>query len=239
MYKAFLVCKSAGKKEEALKLLLRALDYGLHCVHPNCTKPGYMLIFDSVTNHKIDSLYTENNKQNNIDYSLIEKVKTLIAYEGNMRTLYEDKELVNNKDSLQYIIDSIDRVRLVKLKRIIYRHGWPGYIKLGYEADNLLWLLVQHSDEDVPFQEYVLKLIAASVLENNTNKNSYAYLYDRVCVNTAKEQVFGTQIKSIEGEILLQPMKDAENVDIYRKSFDLPPLSAYIKQLEDKYLEQK
>ena len=53
--------------------------------------------------------------------------------------------------------------------------------------------MVQHADHDPEFQKRVLNLRRAEVEANNTDARDYAYLTDRVQINTGEEQIYGTQ----------------------------------------------
>lgn len=56
-------------------------------------------------------------------------------------------------------VQEIDRANLVKLKRIVSRFGWPTITLVGKRASRMAWLLVQHADSDVKFQEQCLELM--------------------------------------------------------------------------------
>ena len=66
---------------------------------------------------------------------------------------------------------------------------------------------MQHLDEHPNFQTSVLALMEKEVLNENASKANFAYLTDRVKVNTQQEQVYGTQMELNEDETSYQPKK--------------------------------
>ena len=79
------------------------------------------------------------------------------------------------------------------LEQILNQYGYPGYDVLGKSTSYLFWVMVQHADHDPEFQKRVLYLRRAEVEANNTDARDYAYLTDRVQINTGEEQIYGTQ----------------------------------------------
>src|SRR5258708_22705123 len=58
-------------------------------------------------------------------------------------------------------LKKIDAENLAWLKKVVDEKGWPGKTKVGTEGGHNTWLLVQHCDEDKPFQKKFLKLMEA------------------------------------------------------------------------------
>ena len=92
----------------------------------------------------------------------------------------------------------IDKLCTAVLKQWLGEIDWFRVSKWGREFDNKAWLLVQHADDDVPFQQMVLGRLEALVNVDETDRSSYAYLFDRVAVNTGKKQRYGTQGLCVE-----------------------------------------
>lgn len=55
-----------------------------------------------------------------------------------------------------------DGFHQARLKAIIDRHGWPGKSLVGEDGAQSAWLLVQHADVDLAFQERCLTLMRAA-----------------------------------------------------------------------------
>ena len=236
MYVSIFECfRGKGQLDSAFYFVHRALEYGLHCLVDNPTGqceigPGY-LVFDKKRNDLLARMYRENNRVNSFDSSLYKQIKAMI--DNDQAARLTDDNLGDatglNRDSLYGALRQVDGLNTMNTKAIIHKHGWPGYHKLGATGDNALWALVQHADQDVAFQEYVLKLIEASILENNTNRRNYAYLYDRICVNKGRPQVFGTQADRNADEIRPHPLRDKQNVNYYRHACGLESMEAYFE----------
>ena len=75
-------------------------------------------------------------------------------------------------------------------------------------------------------QEY---LQSGGVLRRN-----YAYLWDRVAVNSGELQRYGTQpdwLSCKDGSLTLMPMEDPENVDERRSTMKLGPMQNDLDQM--------
>jgi hypothetical protein len=94
---------------------------------------------------------------------------------------------MNQTDSVNYTI----------LKDIIDRYGYPDYDLVGMQGAHYWWLLMQHQDAYPHFQEQVLGLMKTAVAQNRASSKDFAYLLDRVLINTSRLQVYGTQMEFI------------------------------------------
>lgn len=141
----------------------------------------------------------------------------------------------NKSDSLNLLKNQIFESNYLKIKSIYEDIGYPSISKYGKENSYNYWLLVQHCDNDVLFQENILKKMKKLVNKNDVNKKNYAYLYDRVMKNKGAKQLYGTQFSYLPPNYELQILniEDSINVDVRRKEVGLEPLSEYIKQMKD------
>lgn len=139
-------------------------------------------------------------------------------------------EVLSDEQSVKW--KAVDSANSAELKHIILRIGWPTASKVGEEASEGAWLLVQHADHDVAFQKYCLHLMTAADVPGR----QIAYLYDRICVNEGQPQYFGTQfITNDYGAYGPQPIELPELVDERRQALGLEPLAEYKKDLQEKY----
>lgn len=91
----------------------------------------------------------------------------------------EMKELHNrNAKTLNDIIDTI---------------GYPTIDKVGKEANEATWLVIQHSIGQPVFMKKCAKLLESAVSENKADPKYLAYLTDRIAVFEDKPQLYGTQ----------------------------------------------
>ena len=128
----------------------------------------------------------------------------------------------------------IDRANLVEMKKIVKEFGWPTLSLVGKRASHMAWLLVQHADSNIKFQEYCLDLMNKSLKNNEVSKKDIAYLTDRVLVNRGKAQIYGTQFyKNKKGELIPRPIRDSESLNKKRKETGLESFKNYRKRLLD------
>ena len=126
-------------------------------------------------------------------------------------------------------IQAIDKKHTSRLKEIVAQYGWPTISLVGKEASNQAWLLVQHADHDLNFQEKCLGLIKKAVQQQDVSPQNFAYLSDRIRVAKNLPQFFGTQFtREKNGNILLFLIYRKKDVNIRRKRYKLEPLEKYI-----------
>ncbi len=124
------------------------------------------------------------------------------------------------------------------LMDVIKTKGWPGEDRVGYDGANAAFLVAQHSDNDIQFQQECLNYIHHAFYAHKIDASSYAYIIDRTRVNSGKPQLFGTQIETSRenGELKLtvKPVEDENYLDLRRKVFGLPPIAVYLESVRNK-----
>jgi hypothetical protein len=155
--------------------------------------------------------------------------------------LPQGKYLNYTKEQWSRFRDSVHTNIKIRIEEMFDKYGFLGYNKVGKEGSKHFWLLVQHSDKYPEFQKKVLKAMNKEIKKGNASPNDYAYLYDRVKVNTGEKQKFGTQL---DFDKMGQPFPkigliDSANVDKLRKAYDLEPLQDYYNFYMDYYRKQK
>lgn len=108
-------------------------------------------------------------------------------------------------------------------------YGYPGISLNGKETSLHFWLIVQHADHDVVFQEKVLRAMRKEYKKDNVQPNYFALLYDRVQKNKNKPQLYGTQISWETGKPIPYKIKDEKNVNVRRNKMGLETLEEYLK----------
>jgi len=144
---------------------------------------------------------------------------------------------IKNADSASKAFQKIIRSNFLSVKTIADKFGFPGYDLVGKESSNNYWLLVQHSDFDVPFQKRILKLMKVQVDKKNASGQNYAYLIDRINLNEGKQQVYGTQVNMGENGTTIKPCIDTTNLDKRRLSVGLTPIKDYLKKCDEMFYE--
>lgn len=127
-----------------------------------------------------------------------------------------------------------DRSRTERLKEIIDEHGWPTIDLVGRDGASAAWLIAQHADFDVAFQQRALALMTDALTDDQVDPVDVAYLEDRVAVNRGRPQTYGTQIRCLDGRPEpATPIVEAASVDARRVEVGLDPLEDYYAELEE------
>ncbi|MEL1255208.1 DUF6624 domain-containing protein [Flavobacterium sp. DGU38] len=136
---------------------------------------------------------------------LIESGQISEGYNEEMKDLHN-----KNAKILNDIIDSI---------------GYPTIDKVGKEANEAAWLVIQHSIEQPEFMKKSAELLKRAVRENKADLKSLAYLTDRIAVFEGKPQLYGTQFDWDEnGNLSPNHFDDLAKVNERRKSLGLNTL---------------
>lgn len=89
---------------------------------------------------------------------------------------------------------NLDETNTNDLKALLTIYGWMKISLFGNSVDSDAWLLVQHADLDLAFQQSVLAILTTLYPIEETRPRNYAMLYDRVAVNSKQPfQKFGSQ----------------------------------------------
>lgn len=170
---------------------------------------------------------TEVTGPKNYSAELIEMAKT------------DQSERDKMRQGEEFDAETIDRKNTKILKGIIKSIGWPKISLVGKEASSGAWLIVQHADHDIPFQEACLKTIKG-LPEREVGLEEIALLEDRVRKNKGMSQLYGTQgLPNKDGEFEPFPIDDPENLEERRKKMGLVPFSAYKEAMEKIYKKMK
>lgn len=114
-------------------------------------------------------------------------------------------------------------------KSILKQYGWPTISQIGEDGQNNLWLIVQHSDQDIQFQRAALLAMEKLKGTKELNLDNFAFLYDRIRCNLNNKQVYGTQVVwSSNGEAsAFRPIENESNADELRGQLGLVSLEIY------------
>jgi len=143
------------------------------------------------------------------DFQLREK----LAREGGLDKGYntEMEQLHNhNSDILNNIIDEI---------------GYPTIGKVGKEASEAAWIVIQHAIGKPEFMKKSLRMLEDAVNQNEASPVNLAYLSDRIATMEGRLQLYGTQFDwDKDGELSPQPYDDWDKVNDRRKLIGLTSL---------------
>ncbi len=126
-----------------------------------------------------------------------------------------------------------------RLSKIIERIGYPTIDKVGKEASEAAWLVIQHSIGKPEFMRKCAILLGKAVNENNANPKHLAYLTDRIAVFEGRPQLYGTNFDYDEnGELSPQPFDDIEKVNQKRKSIGLNSLEERTREIRQQATQE-
>ncbi|MEP4757401.1 MAG: DUF6624 domain-containing protein, partial [Nonlabens ulvanivorans] len=126
-----------------------------------------------------------------------------------------------------------------QLDEIIKLIGYPTIEKVGQEASEAAWLIIQHAISKPDFMKKCVQLLEHTD-HNDTVKLNLAYLTDRIAVFEEKQQLYGTQFDwDANGELSPQAYDDLNKVNERRKALDLPTLEEQTQMIRQRAKEEK
>lgn len=126
----------------------------------------------------------------------------------------------------------IDEGNRNRLKAIFTEYGFPTRKLVGRDAMFGVFLMIQHADGDKEWQKSQLTNIEKAVTNGDLDGQSYAYLYDRIKINSGKPQLYGTQfakVDPIDKVAELAETKDLGNLNKRRRLLGMMPVEMYKK----------
>jgi hypothetical protein len=121
------------------------------------------------------------------------------------------------------------------LNEIIDKIGYPTVDKVGKEASEAAWLIIQHSIGQPDFMKKSAELLRVAVNENKADPKGLAYLTDRIAVFEGKPQRYGTQFDwDDNGEMSPNKFDDISKVNQRRKTLGLNTLEEQTEIMKEK-----
>ena len=167
----------------------------------------------------IDSLKDEDQRWRN---------RLTMKMNGQTDTLSE-QHLINE-------INKADKRHFSLVVQIFKDHGYPSYKLVGNKSAHHYWLLVQHQEGHIQFQEKILEAMNELLKTDQVSKNDYAYLRDRVNISKGAKQVYGTimELNEDKTSYIYLPVIEPDSLDARRKSMGLPPIEFYINNMNER-----
>ncbi|RYG17401.1 MAG: hypothetical protein EOO07_11185 [Chitinophagaceae bacterium] len=121
------------------------------------------------------------------------------------------------------------------LQKTFKKTGFPGNDLVGEDGANSFWLMTQHCDKWPDFQKKVLVSMKKQVDKKNASAVDYAYLTDRVALNTGGQQLYGTQVTYDQDSCMAKPkaLKDPANVNARRKRIGMDVIEKYLNSMSE------
>ena len=110
------------------------------------------------------------------------------------------------------------------MRGLLEDYDWIDKTRFGDRVSMAAWLMMQHADDHVDLQALALSRMEPYLKTGGVSKGDYAFLWDRVAVNSDRKQRFGTQPTwecTPDGKLTLKPLEDPENVNARRETMGL------------------
>ncbi len=134
----------------------------------------------------------------------------------------------------------VDSVNELRLTAIIEQLGdYPGLDVVGESQKNTAWLVIQHAP--IEYQERYYPLVEKAVDEGQLARGDWAYLVDRMRMNSDEKQVYGSQMRLREDKngYEIYQLEDPFNVNKRRAAVGLGPIEEYIEHWGIKFEPEK
>lgn len=112
------------------------------------------------------------------------------------------------------------------LERIVADIGWPDANKVGRDAADAAWRILQHAIARPDLQRGMLELLKVEAEAGRIPAWQPAYLEDRIACHEGRPQTWGTQFDwDEEGRMSPLPIADPDRIEARRAAIGLPPLA--------------
>ena len=144
---------------------------------------------------------------------------SLVSAAGLMATPLAAQTGVQREDST---IATTDTAVLGRLRALAATRGstWPTRSVVGAAGVRAVWMLVQR---DTALQRTALHRMMESGPDEALAAD-VAVLEDRVRLQSGRKQVYGSQLRPVNGRLVPAPIEDSAHVDMRRDAAGLPPL---------------
>ena len=218
------VKKEIGKDEEIIEILS---SQPIEMLQEICKK-------QVLSNFEICKKYSVEIVEN--EKLQLELIKMYVNDQYVRSNLMTDILQKYNLSKDQVIIDSnginTDERNRERLKEIIAKYGFPTKKMVGKDAMNGVFFMIQHADGENAWQKSQLTNIANAVKKGDLDNQSYAYLYDRIKINSGEKQLYGTQFANVDAVnniVELDKTEDIDNLDKRRMEIGMMPIEMYKK----------
>lgn len=130
---------------------------------------------------------------------------------------------------------ALDRRNTSRLKEIVLARGWPDTASVGLDGALAAFMLVQHADQDLAFQEEMLPHVEAAHRHGGLPGECVAMLTDRILVAKGERQIYGTQSRIVSGVVKIASVEDPDNLDQRRAQLGMVPIAEYKAMLARMY----
>ena len=129
----------------------------------------------------------------------------------------------------------VDRENLATVVSLIEKCGMPTLEEVTQNQMMAIWLVFQHGDN--ASRKKYLPQIRKSVENGDLEEGQLALMEDRILVNDGKPQIYGSQFRIEDGDLVLYELANPETVDKRRAKVGLEPLSEYLNRFNIKQVK--
>lgn len=150
--------------------------------------------------------------------------------------LIENKKLFEGYDEE---MEKLHKQNAIILDKIINTIGYPTIDKVGKEASEAAWLIIQHSIGYPDFMKRCAEQLQNAVKENQADPIHLAYLTDRIAVFEGNPQLYGTQFDWDEkGNLSPNLFDDLQMVNQRRQSIGLNSLEEQTEMIRNRIIQE-
>jgi hypothetical protein len=123
-------------------------------------------------------------------------------------------------------IKAISQKNLETVTAILDKYGWLSYQQIGAKGYTAIFFVLQHAD--LHTQEKYFPLMKNALTEKKILPSHYAMISDRIELKNHRPQMYGTQVTITKNNQEVQPLLNADSVDVWRHSIGLDSLKNYL-----------
>lgn len=128
-------------------------------------------------------------------------------------------------------MEAMHRSHAESLRGIIARIGYPTVRKVGADASNAAWLIVQHAIGEPDFMREICARLRSLAPEDADPRNA-AFLEDRIRMYEGRPQLYGTQFDFDDSGVLSPvPFDDREAVNRRRAALGMNSLEERTEEI--------
>lgn len=165
----------------------------------------------------------------------IKNIKSeLLKIDSNRKSLEDNILKEKNKDESIAKRKQLLREGIQRLCTIFKENGWIKKDDLGQDGFSAEMDLIFNVDLPNIQREFLPILISAAD-KGEVKRADIATLVDSIRITSGIPQLFGTYLTFSDGIVYLYPLENEKMVDEWRKSYELPSLNSFMREIETKY----
>ena len=123
---------------------------------------------------------------------------------------------------------AVDAAAAAWLQTTLATVAWFDLKTYGKDADQAAWLIAEHADMAPDVQLLALDRMGQQVADHQANAGNFAYLWDRVALNSGRPQRYGTQMRCVgQAWAPVSPIEEPAKLDERRRWVGLAPEAQY------------